>query len=599
MPLCTAKKASLRRRAVSLLGRVALTGSLVALASCADYWPDNLSPDDWYATTMGEEPAPRSDEPVPGQDEDYPNLAEVPDAPVNISTAAEIDAVAEALSADLANAQYSSSLQRVDDETTPAAMPEPVIVEEEEEVTVIEPGGEIEIAEAVTVAPPPAPEVVEEEVVIVEQQPASPPSETVIAVAEETLVVAPAPQAEPVEAAMAEPVQSRLETETIHDESGELVGTVTRVVASREVVVEEAAAVPPVEVIEEAAAVVEQPPMEPEAVEETLVVAPAPAQAAEATVVAETMVADETVAVVAGTSDGGSQSLVAQSERTTTDNVVVVPEYVGEAMGEAEMAALETASEIETMSEAEAELQAAVAAEARAMEPVPDEAPAAVAEVEQAVVVDDGGELVGAVTRTVTVEEEVVVVPEGETAAAASGQAVVEETVAVEVTGAPAATAAQLDFDDLFAASGPTAGTAAQPLVVAEVPTTGGTDAAFTSAGAGMAQTLAAIIRFGNGSSALGSAERDIIRQIATIHAQRGGVVRLVGHASRTASGMESSGQQLANFNISLDRATAVAEELIRQGVPRDAVIVEAAGDSTATSLDAAGDRRVDIFIGA
>jgi len=582
MPLCTAKKAALRRHVVSSLGPLVLAGSVLALAACADYWPDDASPDDWFASAAGEEAAPRSEEPVPGEDEDYPNLAEVPDAPVNISTPEQIDAVAEALAADLANAEYSGTLPRVDDETTPAAMPAPPpeVIVEEEDITVIAPGGEIEIAEAQALPAPPEPVeevVVEEELVIAE--PASPPAEADVGVVldgEETLVVAPAPGAEPMEVAISEPVESRVETETVRDDSGELVGTVTRVVASREVAVVSSAAEEPA-VVEEVTVAVEQPAV----VEETIVVAPAAeVVAVEETVAVETMAVEETLTVTAGTPDDGSNSLVAQSERTTSDNVVVVPEYAAEAaIAEQEIVAAEVESEIEVVSEAEAELQAAVAAEARTMEPVPDEV-VVETRVEDTTVVDGSGDPVGVV---VTTSEETVV------EVAATGQ---------QVTGAAIVPAEQLDFDDLLAASGPAAGTAAEPVTLAEVPTASGGEVAFTSGGA-LAQTLAAIIRFGDGSSALGAAERDILRQLAAFHDERGGMIRLVGHASRTAGGMETSGQQLANFNISLDRATAVAEELIRLGVPRDDVIVEAAGDNAATALDAASDRRVDIYVGA
>jgi outer membrane protein OmpA-like peptidoglycan-associated protein len=118
-----------------------------------------------------------------------------------------------------------------------------------------------------------------------------------------------------------------------------------------------------------------------------------------------------------------------------------------------------------------------------------------------------------------------------------------------------------------------------------------------------VAQTLAAIIRFGNGSSSLGADERHIVAQLAAIHAQTGGPIRLVGHASKSGGNLQSADAALVNFKISLDRATAVANELIRNGVPRSDILVEAAAASDSMAADAgiqneAVDRRVEVFFG-
>lgn len=469
MPLCNAKKTPLRRPVSGGLYALALLGSLTLLTSCSDSWPEALDPSDWYASTVGEEAAPTSDEPVPGADEDYPNLAEVPEAPTNVSSPEQIDQVAQSLAADLANAQYTTDLQRADDETAPEPMPiaQPEVVEVETETTYIEPGGEIEIAEAEAVA-------------IVE------------------------PEAE--------------------------------------VVAEEVAEVEPV------------------------AEAPAASDVAAATQAAATDV--EAVAMAVAMED--------------------------------------SAAEAEGMALASGQL---VLGETR---------------IEQQTVVDNGtGDLIGSVTRTVEVvkvvqqapaappAEEVVVVEEPAmtfTEVAETLEPVAEPAIAPAAADVPSATVAQttgvttsvetLDFTDLFAASGPGAGTPEQPLVVASADTQVATQAAFTTVGLPAPETLAAIIRFGDGSSALGAVERDIVRQLAAIHAERGGTIRLVGHASRAAGGMETGSQELVNFNISLDRATAVAAELIRQGVPSSVVVVEAAGDSQA-SADAAQDRRVDVLFGA
>ena len=152
-------------------------------------------------------------------------------------------------------------------------------------------------------------------------------------------------------------------------------------------------------------------------------------------------------------------------------------------------------------------------------------------------------------------------------------------------------------FDELFGASGP-----ATSVAVSETATG---DAAFAPIGAAPGpETLVAVIRFGHGSSALGAEEKRIVAELAAAHAQAGGRIRLVGHASRSAGALTDADGSLANFEISLDRATAVAEELIRNGAPRDAILIEAASDGSSMAAaagveDEAVDRRVEVFFGS
>ena len=648
MPLCNAKKTIVGRPVTAFLGSFALMGSLVMLTSCADSWPDSLDPSDWYAAGVGEEVAPRSEEPVPGENEDYPNLAEVPETPTNVSSAEEIEQVAQSLSADLANAQYTTDLQRADDETTPQAMPlaQPEVVDVVTETTYIEPGGEIEIAEAQAVVLPEVEEVVEAEA------PAAEVAEVVAveaAPAMETEAVAMAemaqPEPEPMTAGGIAVGESRVETETIRGEDGELVGTVTRVVVAEQMIVGAdgepvaVAAPEPAEIV-----VVEQPAMETETVavaepamesETVAVETPAMETVAVAEVVAEPEMVAEVETAPAATvaapepEAASGQSLVAQSERDTSEavavvlpeQVVVVPEYAADL----------AAGQVEPVDESAAAVPSQTAAASVASSTGTMGAASVAASetrIEQQTVVDNNsGELIGSVTRTVEVTEVVQTAPVSGASAEAAAAPETEMTFTeVAETLAPSAEPAQveavttvqpavtavpeqaqvvtvpaetLDFAALLSASGPDAGTAEQPIVIASAEPVAQTQAVFTTQpSAPVSEVLAAIIRFGDGSSSLGAVERDIVRQLAMLHAERGGQIRLVGHASRAAGGMETAQQQLVNFNISLDRATAVAEELIRQGVPRNDVVVEAAGDNQAGS-DAAQDRRVDVLFGA
>ncbi len=110
-----------------------------------------------------------------------------------------------------------------------------------------------------------------------------------------------------------------------------------------------------------------------------------------------------------------------------------------------------------------------------------------------------------------------------------------------------------------------------------------------------------ATVHFANGSARLNGEARAIVRGVAEAWKTRGGAVRVVGHASRGTGELAPRRRKLANFHVSLDRATAVANELIRLGVDGSAVQVAAVGDSRpaldeSTPEGEAENRRAEIF---
>ncbi len=110
-----------------------------------------------------------------------------------------------------------------------------------------------------------------------------------------------------------------------------------------------------------------------------------------------------------------------------------------------------------------------------------------------------------------------------------------------------------------------------------------------------------ASIAFASGSSQLSSADRRTIAQVAS--AAKGGLrrIRVVGHASSSAASQSESQRLLANWEVSQARATAVSDELVRQGIDIARITIEAVGDSQAGAagyMDAeAAARRVDLFL--
>lgn len=108
-------------------------------------------------------------------------------------------------------------------------------------------------------------------------------------------------------------------------------------------------------------------------------------------------------------------------------------------------------------------------------------------------------------------------------------------------------------------------------------------------------------IPFAPGSSNLSANDRRTIAQVA--RSARGGFsrIRVVGHASSTASSQSESERMMVNWEVSQARATAVADELVRQGVDAARIVIEAVGDRQAAyagGADAeAAARRVDLFL--
>ena len=111
-----------------------------------------------------------------------------------------------------------------------------------------------------------------------------------------------------------------------------------------------------------------------------------------------------------------------------------------------------------------------------------------------------------------------------------------------------------------------------------------------------------ATVYFGDGSAKLGSRDVAAIRQAIRAYKDRGGTIVVVGHASSRTRNVTAMRHEMANFAISLDRANAVAREILRLGVDPSAVRVSAVSDSQPVYYEVmpageAGNRRTDILI--
>ena len=120
----------------------------------------------------------------------------------------------------------------------------------------------------------------------------------------------------------------------------------------------------------------------------------------------------------------------------------------------------------------------------------------------------------------------------------------------------------------------------------------------------GTAAGQAGTVAFPHDSSTLSAEARRTIRTVADAYKARGGHVRVVGHASTRTRDMPVDLHVLTNFRVSVERAKAVADELLRLGVPPAALIVDAVGDAQPRFLEAmpageAGNRRVELYLEA
>ena len=116
------------------------------------------------------------------------------------------------------------------------------------------------------------------------------------------------------------------------------------------------------------------------------------------------------------------------------------------------------------------------------------------------------------------------------------------------------------------------------------------------------ASTNRGVINFNHGSYKLSMSDRRLLLKIALEARDSEAFVRVVGHASMRTRDMNELKHTLANFNISVKRAEAVAAFLIANGVKAEKLIVDAVGDSQPLNHESMpaeerANRRAEIFL--
>ena len=109
-------------------------------------------------------------------------------------------------------------------------------------------------------------------------------------------------------------------------------------------------------------------------------------------------------------------------------------------------------------------------------------------------------------------------------------------------------------------------------------------------------------VLFANGSSRIRKKYYKILRDIVRLQRQRGGNLRVVGHASSRTRNTNPLRHQLANFRISVARAKTVARRLVRYGAPAGSIEVMGMADNQRIYQEImpsgeAGNRRAEIYL--
>jgi len=111
-----------------------------------------------------------------------------------------------------------------------------------------------------------------------------------------------------------------------------------------------------------------------------------------------------------------------------------------------------------------------------------------------------------------------------------------------------------------------------------------------------------ATINFTSGSAKLNARDRQILAQVLRLQKERGGRLRVVGHASKRTRTMDPVRHKMTNLKVSTKRADVVARELARLGVKSVEMVVDAISDRQPVYYEfmpsgEAGNRRTEIYL--
>lgn len=107
---------------------------------------------------------------------------------------------------------------------------------------------------------------------------------------------------------------------------------------------------------------------------------------------------------------------------------------------------------------------------------------------------------------------------------------------------------------------------------------------------------------FDNGSASLSSKYNAQIKKIVKAAKENNATVMVYGYASSRTRNTDVASHKLANFKVSMERATSVAAALKRAGMPADKIVVEALSDTAPAYVEVMPEgerlnRRAEVYI--
>jgi outer membrane protein OmpA-like peptidoglycan-associated protein len=111
-----------------------------------------------------------------------------------------------------------------------------------------------------------------------------------------------------------------------------------------------------------------------------------------------------------------------------------------------------------------------------------------------------------------------------------------------------------------------------------------------------------ATILFENDSHKLKALDKRILSAVVRLQRERGGQIRIVGHASSRTRNLTPINHKMVNFKISVNRANRIAAALVRLGVNKKNIQIAAVSDSEPAFYEfmpsgEAGNRRTEVYL--
>ncbi|MDR3126423.1 MAG: OmpA family protein [Rickettsiales bacterium] len=113
---------------------------------------------------------------------------------------------------------------------------------------------------------------------------------------------------------------------------------------------------------------------------------------------------------------------------------------------------------------------------------------------------------------------------------------------------------------------------------------------------------LSTVVYHSNAKSDMEARDYAALRNVVKLARAKKGGIRVVGHASSRTKNMKDIENKLENFDLSLERARRVRDELVRLGMPKDSVHLSAVSDTERVSAESmprqeAANRRTEVYV--